>query len=595
MSKTSSTTKTYSAWKTIKRLVTDLKPIAWALCIAGVVCIASVILSVIAPDVVSEITDILYNFGAKGAEIDMVYVSELCVKLAILYAGTSILSACMVLLMTNITSRYYTRGMRVRISEKILHLPVSFVDGTSNGELLSRMMDDVSNMSNTIHVIIETIINGIVRIAVITFILYRTNALMATAVVVFVPLSIFISIVISSKSEKSWQEFRKVNGNLYAFIEEDYTGFETVKAFNLEQRQKLRNSEISDEYRQKIRRGWYLSGFVQPIIVFTNNIAYIAVCIIGGYLAINDSSVTVGDIVKVILLAKMFAGPLESIAHGMSSINHTLACANRVYELLDRDELTECSNAVLPSEVKGEVQFNNVCFSYTQDKQLIKNLNFKVLPGQKVAIVGPTGAGKTTIVNLLMRFYDVDSGSITIDGVDTKQINRAEVRSLFSMVLQDTWLFNGTVYENIAYGKADATREEVLQAAKQAHIDYFVDNLPNGYDTVINEETTNISGGQKQLLTIARSYLANKKMLILDEATSNVDTRTEMLIQETMDELLKGRTSFVIAHRLSTIVNADVILVVNDGEIVEQGTHKELMEKNGFYTQIYNSQYDLLK
>lgn len=595
MTKQPKARQTSQSWQTVKRLVADLKPIAWAISIAACVCVASVILSVIAPDIVSEITDILYNYGKSGTPIDMGYVASLCIRLAVIYFGASVLASAMVLLMNNITSRYYTRGMRVRISEKILHLPVSFVDNTPNGELLSRMMDDVSNMANTIYVILETIINGIVRIVVITVILYVTNALMATAVIIFVPLSIFISVKISAKNEKSWQDFRKVNGHLYAFVEEDYTGFETVKSFNLEQRQKQLNRQISDEFKQKIRRGWYLSGFVQPIIVFTNNIAYIAVCLLGGYLAVTTDTVTVGDIVKVILLAKMFAGPLESIANGMSTVNHTLACASRVYELLDREEIHELPADENSRNVSGEVEFKNVYFSYKKDVPLIKNLNFTVKPGQKVAIVGPTGAGKTTIVNLLMRYYDVDSGTITVDGKDIMQMNRSDLRSLFSMVLQDTWLFNGTVYENIAYGKQNATREEVYEAAKRAHIDYFVDNLPQGYDTVINEETTNISGGQKQLLTIARSYLANKKMLILDEATSNVDTRTEMLIQQTMDELLRGRTSFVIAHRLSTIVNADVILVVNNGEIVEQGTHKELMQKDGFYTEIYNSQYELLK
>ncbi len=592
MSKKVKTPKEYSAAKTVKRLVVDLKPIAWALVIAAFVCIGSVALSVIAPQIVSSMTDMLYDFGNTGTAIDMAEMGKLCLYLALLYLGSAILSAAMVLLMTNITSRYYTRGMRVRISDKIQRLPVSFIDGTPSGELLSRMMNDVSNMSNTIHVIIETMINGIVRIVVITWIMYTINPLMATAVIVLVPLSVGLSAYISGKSEKSWHEFRKCNGKLYAFIEEDYTGFDTVKAFNLENRQRAISEEITKEYSLKIGRGWYLSGLVQPIIAFTNNIAYVAVCLLGGYLAINGT-IGVGDVVAVILYAKMFAGPLESIANGMSSVQHTLACASRVYALLDKREMTE-SDGKCP-EGQGNVEFRNVCFSYVEGRPLIKNLNISVKAGQKVAIVGPTGGGKTTIVNLLMRFYDIDSGSIKIDGVDIMDMDRAELRRQFSMVLQDTWLFNGTVYDNIAYGKEGATREEVMEAARQAHIDYFIDTLPDGYDTVINEESTNISGGQKQLLTIARSYLADRKMLILDEATSNVDTRTELIIQKTMDKLLEGRTSFVIAHRLSTIVNADIILVVRDGEIVEQGTHDELLKKKGFYTEIYNSQYELLK
>lgn len=591
--KTPKTKKEYSALRTIKRLVRDLKPIAWAIAIAGLICCGSVWLGVLAPRIVNDLTNMIYNYGAKGTPIDFVQMGSLSVNLALAYVGSSLLSIAMTVLMTNISSRFFTKGLRIRISDKLQRLPVSFIDSTPNGEILSRMMNDVSNMSNTVYVIIETLLNGLVRIVVITYCLYSINWIMATAVVVLVPLSIFLSAFISSKSEKSWHEFRKVNGNLYAFIEEDYTGFDTVKAFNLEERQKKICDEISDKYRAKVRRGYYLSGLIRPIIALTNNIAYVAVCIAGGLLAINDA-VSVGDVMEVILLAKMFAGPLESIANGMGSIQHTLACANRVYALLDREEMSAMHSDEKP-QGKGEVVFDHVYFAYDKDKPLIKDLNLTVKAGQKVALVGPTGGGKTTIVNLLMRFYDIDEGKITIDGVDTSEMDRAALREQFGMVLQDTWLFNGTVYDNIAYGKDDATFDEVVEAAKKAHADFFIETLPQGYDTVINEESTNISSGQKQLLTIARSYLANRKMLILDEATSNVDTRTEILIQRAMDELLKGRTSFVIAHRLSTIVNSDVILVINNGEVIEQGTHKQLMAKNGFYTKIYNSQYELLK
>lgn len=346
-------------------------------------------------------------------------------------------------------------------------------------------------------------------------------------------------------------------------------------------------------YQEKSRQGYYYSGIVQPIIALTNNIAYIIICILGGMLAV-DGSLSVGEIVAFVLYAKQLAGPLESIANGMSMMQSTFASAKRVYELLDLEEMEKVKTETMPAG-KGEVVFDHVSFSYDPEKPLIKELTFTVKPGQKAAIVGPTGGGKTTIVNLLMGFYPIQEGHIYIDGVDIKDLDLADLRSQFAMVLQDTWLFGGTVYENIAYGNESASREAVEQAAKMAHIDRFIQSLPKGYDTVINEETTNISGGQKQLMTIARAYLANRKMLILDEATSNVDTRTELLIQDTMDELMKGRTSFVIAHRLSTIVNADMILVVNQGQIVEQGTHEELMKKNGFYTEIYNSQYELLK
>ena len=585
--------KEYSAGKTIKRLIRDIRPIAWAIALAGIVCIGSVLLSVIAPEIVNRLTNLIYQYGDTRVPIDMRQMLTLCLVLLGAYGGSALLSAIRVVLTTNITSRYYTKGLRIRISDKLQRLPVSYIDATPNGELLSRMMNDVSNMSNTIYVIIDTLIDGFVRIVIITYFMFSIHWILATAVVVLVPLSIALSAVISAKSEKSWHDFRKVNGNMYAFIEEDYTGFDTVKAFNLEDRQTQICNEISETYRQKMRRGYFLSGLIQPIIAFTNNVAYVAVCIVGGILASNNA-VSVGDVMEIVLLAKMFAGPLESIANGMGSIQHTLACANRVYQLLDMKEMDECDTSQLP-EGDGEVVFDHVSFSYDKVTPIIKDLCVTVKAGQKVALVGPTGGGKTTVVNLLMRFYDVDSGKITVDGVDISTLDRAKLRSMFGMVLQDTWLFNGTVYDNIAYGKADATREEVLEAAKKAHADFFIQTLPDGYDTVINEESTNISSGQKQLLTIARSYLSNRKMLILDEATSNVDTRTEILIQQAMDELLQGRTSFVIAHRLSTIVNADIILVVNNGEVVEQGTHAELMAKNGFYTKIYNSQYELLK
>ena len=593
MSKPSQQVKTYSAWRTIKRLVRDIRPIAWAIVIAGFVCICSVLLAVIAPEIVNRITNLIYDYGETAIPIDMQQLLKLALILLGAYAGSSLLSALRVVLTTNITSRYYTKGLRIRISDKLQRLPVSYIDGTPNGELLSRMMNDVSNMSTTIYVIIDTLIDGFVRIVIITYFMYSIHWILATAVVVLVPLSIALAALISGKSEKSWHEFRKVNGDMYSFIEEDFTGFDTVKAFNLEDRQRAICDEISETYRQKMRRGHLLAGLIQPIIAFTDNIAYVAVCIVGGVLAINKV-VSVGDVVEIILFAKMFAGPLESIANGMGSIQHTLACANRVYQLLDMEEMDVSQNVTLP-DGDGEVVFDHVSFSYDKTNPIIKDLNVTVKAGQKVAIVGPTGGGKTTIVNLLMRFYDADSGSILIDGVDISTMDRATLRSMFGMVLQDTWLFNGTVYDNIAYGKANATREEVVEAATKAHADYFINTLPDGYDTVINEESTNISSGQKQLITIARSYLANRKMLILDEATSNVDTRTELLIQEAMDELLAGRTSFVIAHRLSTIVNADIILVVKDGEVVEQGTHAQLMAQHGFYTEIYNSQYELLK
>lgn len=577
---------------TIKRLVGELKPVAGRMILICLVTLLSVALNMVGPELLGQATNILYDYGQGIVTPQETFVT-LCLKLALVYVLLAIFSTLALVLTTRITSRFFTSSLRIRISEKLGKLPVSFVDSTPRGEILSRMMNDVSNMSNTIHVITSTLISGVLQLLIIIVLLYFINPVMATAVIVLIPLSVVLAYVISRRSEKEWHEFRKINGQVYSVIEEDLSGFDTVKAFNLESRQKQMCGDLMNKYGKSLKRGFWLSSMVQPTIAFTNNIAYVAICVLGGYLAINGV-LDVGDVVKVILYAKLFAGPLESIAGGMSSIHRTIACAQRVYKLLDGEEVPPALTDNVP-EGDGDVSFEDVNFSYSKDKPLIKNLNINVKSGQKVAIVGPTGGGKTTIVNLLMRFYDVDSGKIVIDGVDISTMDRAKLRQQFSMVLQDTWLFNGTVFENIAYGKEDATMDEVVAAAKKARIHQFICSLPDGYNTVINEESTNISSGQKQLLTIARAYLADRKMLILDEATSNVDTRTEILIQKTMDELMQGRTSFVIAHRLSTIVNADVILVVRDGQIVEQGTHHQLMEKHGFYSEIYNSQYELLK
>lgn len=579
--------------RTLLRLIRDMRVIYGWLVFAAFISLLSVVCSLAAPELLGELTDRIYGIWEGILAFSDSEIPEWCAWLAIVYVGASLTGTIKMALMNYVVSGFFTKGMRIRISEKISHLPIAYIDHTPNGEIIAKMDHDVSIMGGTVHNFLDIVISGVMKLVGITVILFAMNWMMALIVIVLVPFSLVLSSWLASHSEKYYNESRKINGNIYALVEENFTGFDTVKAFNLEKMKNSQMEELCGKYREKARQGYFYSGIVQPIIALTNNIAYIIICILGGVLAV-EGSLGVGDIVAFVLYAKLLAGPLESIANGMSMMQSTFASAKRVYELLDLEEMETIETETMPTG-KGEVTFDHVSFSYDPGKPLIRDLTFTVKPGQKVAIVGPTGGGKTTIVNLLMGFYPIQEGHIYIDSVDISALDLADLRSQFAMVLQDTWLFGGTVYENIAYGSEGASREAVEQAAKMAHIHRFIQTLPKGYDTVINEETTNISGGQKQLMTIARAYLANRKMLILDEATSNVDTRTELLIQDTMDDLMKGRTSFVIAHRLSTIVNADMILVVDQGRIVEQGTHEELMKKNGFYTEIYNSQYELLK
>ena len=591
--------KPKTSGKVVLRILKDTKPIAGWLVLGAFISLISVALSLVTPEILSALSDRLYDYWepmhlGQPATFDDHAFALGCVLLAAAYAGSSLAAIGEMLIMNNVVSKHFTCAIRIRMSDKIRRLPVRYVDRTPNGEIISHMTDDVSTMGTTIHSFLETMISGVLKLIGIIVLIFLLNPILAAAVIVFVPLSLFLSAKIAGKSEKYFAEVRKKNGEMYALTEETFTGFDTVKAFHLEKRQQKRQAALCDDMREAARKGTFLASIVQPIVALSNNIAYIAICIIGGiFVANNLFGMSVGTIVAFVLYARMFAGPLESIAQGFSMLQQTIASSERVYKMLDEEEMTEAAEETAP-EGKGDVRFENVDFSYDPKQPLIKGLTIDVHAGEKVAIVGPTGGGKTTIVNLLMRFYDIDGGRILVDGKDVMRMPRNALRSVFSMVLQDTWLFSGTIYDNIAYGRPDATEEEVHEAAKRAHVDRFIRSLPNGYDTVINEETTNISGGQKQLLTIARAYLANRPILILDEATSNVDTRTEILIQKTMDDLMRDRTSFVIAHRLSTIVDADTILVVNNGSIVEQGTHKELLEKNGFYAEIYNSQYELL-
>lgn len=578
------------AIKVIFRLIKDMKPIAWWLILAMVVTLLSVGLSMVTPDLLGKLTDGVYNLINEGIPLDKEVFIRQIIFLTLAYVGAAGLSLTTNKIMNYTVTKHFTCRIRINMSQKIAKIPIKTVDTTPNGEIISRMTHDVSVMGGSVHDIFGVIINGVIRLAVITIVIFFENYVLALAVVLFVPISIVLAGILSARSEKFFDESRAVHGKVYALCEENLTGFDTVKVFSLEKHQNERYEKLITEDMKKAEKGYVVSGMVSPIVAFVNNFAYVAICVIGGYLAIKGI-VSAGDLVAFVMYTKLFSGPLESIASGMSMMQSTIASAKRVYEFLDGEEMQEISQEKEKAPIKGEVVFEDVYFSYTPDKRLIEGLSLKVKSGQKVAIVGPTGGGKTTIVNLLMRFYDPQKGRILVDGKDISTISREEVREKFGMVLQDTVLFSGSVYDNIAYGKVGASKEEVEFAAKKAHIDGFINALSDGYQTVINEDSTNISGGQKQLLTIARAYLADRPILILDEATSNVDTRTEILIQQTMDELMKDKTTFVIAHRLSTIENADIILVVDSGQIVEKGTHAELLKSGGLYYKIYQSQY----
>ena len=581
--------KGLSSAKVILRIMKDSLGIIHWLLLATVLSIGSAYLAMTAPEILGNLTSQIYDLLDIGIALDTALFNRRIITLTVVYLLSALLGGLTKAVMNYSVSSFFTCKIRIKMSEKIAKIPIKVVDSTPNGEFISRMTNDVSVMGGSIHDIFGVIIDGVIQLVMISVIIFTQEPVMAVAVIVFVPLSLVLSAVLASKSEKHFNESRTQAGKLYSVCEENLACFDAVKIFSVEQAQNKKYAEVTEKYADYSAKGYFVSGLVSPIVGLINNISYVAICVIGAYLVINES-VNVGALVAFIMYTKLFSGPLGSIANGMSMIQSTIASARRVYEYLDGEEMDE----VEPEgniAVKGEVDFTDVCFSYTEDKPLIENLNLHVRPGEKVAIVGPTGGGKTTIVNILMRFYDPRSGKVLVDGKDITAMSRSDVREMFGMVLQDTMLFSGSVYDNIAYGKKDATRSEVMEAAKKAHIDSFIDALPKGYDTEINEDSNNISAGQKQLLTIARAYLSDRPILILDEATSNVDTRTELLIQKTMDELMKGRTAFVIAHRLSTIENADIILVVDNGHIIEQGKHAELLSRNGLYAKIYNSQY----
>lgn len=537
-----------------------------------------------------QIEDALRAIRETDGKTDFTYILRIIFILIGIYILSSVFQFVMQWVMSGVAQNT-SYQLRNDVDAKLAKLPLKYYDSRTHGEILSRVTNDVDSISNTLQQSITQVITAIIQIVGYIIMMIITSPMLTLIVVATLPLYVFITATIAKKSQKYFASQQKELGELSGHVEEMYAGHKIVKAFGRENESIAEFERINDKLYEAGWKAQFVSGVMFPLMNFISNIGYVLVCVVGG-IWMTKNRLRLGDITAFIQYSRSFTHPIVQTSNIANIIQSTIACAERVFEVLDeQEEIPDDENAVILKQPKGEVSFENVNFTYNENEPLIEDMNLSLKPGDTIAIVGPTGAGKTTLVNLLMRFYEIDGGNIKIDGVDIRNIKREALRSIFGMVLQDTWLFNGTIKDNIAYGRAGASMEEIVRAAKAAHADHFIRTLPDGYDTVLNEEATNISQGQKQLLTIARAILADPAILILDEATSSVDTRTELLIQKAMINLMKGRTSFVIAHRLSTIRDAELILVMNHGRIIEQGNHKGLLEQDGFYADLYNSQF----
>lgn len=581
--------KTGALWA-LGRMTRDLLEIkSWLL--GALLCAVGIIVcNVISPKLLGALVGSLSAYSSTGGDATAFLngLKEPMIWLLVTYACYGICSFGKSFFMTNAATTKITAGKRIQLSDKISRLPLSYLDTKTTGEMLSCVHRNVGEMGGNIRETVDVVLMGGLQIVVMAVMMFSENALIAGLVLLLTPISAILATVIAKRSAKEYAKLWEEYDRLYEYAEETYGGLETVKNFGVEGVRYKEFTEISRRLTEISTKANYLSSLVQPIVGLVNHFSFIVVCFLGGYLSVKEI-LDVTTVVTLVLYSKNFSSPIMQIANGFSSVQLLGSSAKKVYEFLDEKEMSvERENFTAP--VRGDVRFEDVEFAYVEGKPVMKGLSLTASAGQKIAIVGPTGGGKTTLVNLLMRFYEPQSGKIFIDGQDIATINREFLRENISMVLQDTWLFEGTVAENIAYGKLGATREDVEGAAKSAYADGFISLLPKGYDTVLSD-TTSLSGGQKQLLTIARAFLSDKPILILDEATSDVDTRTEIYIQKAMDRLQSQKTSFVIAHRLSTIVHADKILAIDKGEIVDIGKHEELLEKGGFYAELWRSQY----
>jgi len=572
-----------------KKLIVYNKPFIVLVCIALILSMASSILSIIGPDKLKDMTNVIVSGLMTG--IDLEKIKEIGLLLVCFYSLSLIFNYIQGLIMATVTNKFSYK-MRSEISSKINRLPLSYFDKTTIGDVLSRVTNDVDTIGWTLNQSLGTIVSALTMLIGSVFMMFKTSWVMALTAILSSILGFILMTIILSRSQKYFKAVQNELGKINGHIEEVYSGHNVVKVYNGKEEVSKEFDNINEKLYINGQKSQFYSGLMHPLMHFVGNLGYVIVCIVGALLTMNDI-ISFGVIVAFMIYVRLFTQPLSQIAQSMNQLQSTIAASERVFEFLDEREMLDESHKkayLKKSQVKGNIEFSHVKFGYNADKLVIKDFSAKVKAGSKIAIVGPTGAGKTTIVNLLMKFYEINDGDILIDGVSTKDLTRENVHDLFVMVLQDTWLFEGSIKDNIRYNQKDVSDERIIEVCKVVGLDHFIKTLPKGYDTILGD-IDSLSQGQKQLLTIARSMILDSPFLILDEATSSVDTRTELLVQNAMDELTKGRTSFIIAHRLSTIKNADLILVMREGNIVEQGNHKSLLEQNGFYRELYNSQF----